>query len=346
MNDNYSLSIIYEVKTRSNNKSDKFQITEFKSSDALKSRQEAFRFIENYLEVITNEGLIQISSNLINQNAIQQTNFEISTPDEDNFEKLKLFNQETIAFIPNADLFPDGISVSFKLNQDFEGLKKDKKYEIFNLKAPQDINYTLQINNLISENKLLKKAGYKISKLEVSMSKELLPSFKIKPKNFLIIDTPFQWNNIIKQVFINKLYDENLSYSLIYEHLINSEKYDYVNFLEENCLVEIEKNIYALLHERGGFLFIGYHPENLVESVMCDDDIMDYYHLLNFIFSKDKYLYKNISLNIINYEDFAVLAVSVYPLNEESKKQQAYNGDKIFVRLNNKIVRLNEELED
>ena len=164
MNDNYSLSIFYEIKTRSYNKNDKFQITEFKSNNALENRQEAFRFIENYLEVITNEGLIQISSNLINQNAIQQTNFEISTPDEDNFEKLKLFNQETIAFIPNEDLFPDGISVSYRLTEDFEDLKKDNKYEIFNLKSPQDINYTLQINNLISENIVLKKAGYKLSK--------------------------------------------------------------------------------------------------------------------------------------------------------------------------------------
>lgn len=346
MQDIYSLPIIYEVKTRFLSEGNRFQKKEFKTNDALTNRIQAFQFIETYLEVITNEGLIEISSNLINQNAIQQTNKEISISSEVNFEKLKLFNQETIAFIPNKEIFPEGISVSFKLTQDFENFKKDKVYEIFNLRSPQDINFNLQINNLILENLLLKKLGYNLEELEVSMEKELLPNFKIKQKSFSILDTPFQWNNILKQIFINKLHDESLSYKLIYEHLTHPEKYDYVNYLEENCLIEIEENIYALLHGVGGFLFIGYHPENLVESVMSDTDILDYYHLLDFIFSKDKYLYKNISLNIINYEDFAVLAVSVYPLNKESKKQHAYNRDKIFVRQNNQIVRLNEEHED
>lgn len=346
MYDIYSLPITYEVKTRRLKESNRFHRTEFKANDALTNRMLAFQFIETYLEVITNEGLIQLSSNLINKNAIDQTNEELAIKNEDNFERLKFFNQETIAFVPNEELFPEGITVSFKLTEDFKGFEKGKEYEIFSLRNPTEINYSLQIENLILENSLLKKIGYTINELEVLIQKELLPHINIKPKEFLILDTPFQWNNIVKQIFINKLYDENLSYNLIYEHLTHPEKYDYVNYLEENSVIEIEENIYTLLHDRGGFLFVGYNPENLVESFMSDEDILDYYHLLNFIFSKDKYLYKNISLNIINYEDFAVLAIGVYPLNKESKKKYAYNRDKIFVKKNNQIVKLDEKLED
>ena len=52
--------------------------------------------------------------------------------------------------------------------------------------------------------------------------------------------------------------------------------------------------------------------------------------------------HKNINLQIFSFNDFPVLAITVFPLNEESKKSHAYNPDKIFVLQNNRFIKMKD----
>ncbi len=150
------------------------------------------------------------------------------------------------------------------------------------------------------------------------------------------------WNNPTRQFFINNISNREFILDCLYDHLFHYQDFDYDQFLEKNCPKEIEKNIYAMLHDQGGLLFIGYHPENLTESIMSDVELINYYNLLDANFSQDEYLYKNINLQIFSFNDFPVLAITVFPLNEESKKNHAYNPDKIFVLQNNRFIKMKD----
>ncbi|WP_312351099.1 hypothetical protein, partial [Empedobacter sp.] len=49
-----------------------------------------------------------------------------------------------------------------------------------------------------------------------------------------------------------------------------------------------------------------------------------------------------VNLQIFSFNDFPVLAITVFPLNEESKKSHAYNPDKIFVLQNNRFIKMKD----
>ena len=160
MHKNILSTITYVVKTRFCTSSKEFQTTQFNSDNGLKNRLDAFNFLENYIEIISNEGLLQIESNFIQPKAIDRINTEINFPNENNYKRLKLVNQEAIFITPNETIFPYGISLSFVLNEDFDTLKKDNEYEIYSLKNSEQINYSEQLNHLIIEYKLLKNLGF------------------------------------------------------------------------------------------------------------------------------------------------------------------------------------------
>lgn len=342
MHKNILTTITYVVKTRFCKESKEFQTTEFNSDDSLKNRLDALNFLENYVEVISNEGLLQIESNFIQPKAIDRINTEISFPNENNYKRLKLFNQEAIFIIPNETTFPYGISLSFKVNEDIGTIKKNTEYELFSYNKSSQINYSKQLNNLINEYKLLKNLGFEEQINAIKLNKNLFYHLVIKDDNFKILDTPFLWNNRTRQFFINNISNHEFILDCLYDHLFHYQDFDYVNFIEKNCPKEIEKNIYAMLHSKGGLLFIGYHPENLTESIMSDVELINYYNLLDTTFSKDEFLYKNINLQIFSFNDFPVLAITVFPLNEESKKNHAYNPDKIFVLQNNRFIKMKD----
>ena len=113
MHKNILSTITYVVKTRFCTSSKEFQITEFNSDNGLKNRLDAFSFLENYIEIISNEGLLQIESNFIQPKAIDRINTEINYPNGNNYKRLKLVNQEAIFITPNETIFPYGISLSF-----------------------------------------------------------------------------------------------------------------------------------------------------------------------------------------------------------------------------------------
>ena len=342
MHKNILSTITYVVKTRFCTSSKEFQTTEFNSDNGLKNRLDAFSFLENYIEIISNEGLLQIESNFIQPKAIDRINTEINFPNENNYKRLKLVNQEAIFITPNETIFPYGISLSFVLNEDFDTLKKDNEYEIYSLKNFEQINYSEQLNHLIIEYKLLKNLGFEEQIDAIKLNKNLFSNFDIKADHFEILDTPFLWNNSTRQFFINNISNREFILDCLYDHLFHYQDFDYVQFLEKNCPKEIEKNIYAMLHGQGGLLFVGYHPENLTESIMSDVELINYYNLLDANFSQDEYLYKNINLQIFSFNDFPVLAITVFPLNEESKKNHAYNPDKIFVLQNNRFIKMKD----
>ena len=342
MHKNILSTITYVVKTRFCTSSKEFQITEFNSDNGLKNRLDAFSFLENYIEIISNEGLLQIESNFIQPKAIDRINTEINYPNGNNYKRLKLVNQEAIFITPNETIFPYGISLSFVLNEDFDTLKKDNEYEIYSLKNFEQINYSEQLNHLIIEYKLLKNLGFEEQIDAIKLNKYLFSNFDIEDNHFEILDTPFLWNNSTRQFFINNISNREFILDCLYDHLFHYQDFDYVQFLEKNCPKEIEKNIYAMLHGQGGLLFVGYHPENLTESIMSDVELINYYNLLDANFSQDEYLYKNINLQIFSFNDFPVLAITVFPLNEESKKSHAYNHDKIFVLQNNRFIKMKD----
>lgn len=342
MHKNILSTITYVVKTRFCTSSKEFQTTEFNSDNGLKNRLDAFSFLENYIEIISNEGLLQIESNFIQPKAIDRINTEINFANGNNYKRLKLVNQEAIFIAPNETIFPYGISLSFVLNEDFDTLKKDNKYEIYSLKNSEQINYSEQLNNLINEYKLLKKIGFEEQIDAIKLNKNPFSNFDINADHFEILDTPFLWNNPTRQFFINNISNREFILDCLYDHLFHYQDFDYVQFLEKNCPKEIEKNIYAMLHGQGGLLFVGYHPENLTESIMSDVELINYYNLLDANFSQDEYLYKNINLQIFSFNDFPVLAITVFPLNEESKKSHAYNPDKIFVLQNNRFIKMKD----
>lgn len=336
-----SSSLTYVVKTRFNTIDNTIHATEFTSDNSLKNRSEAFNFIENYIEIITNEGLIQIESDYIYSKAINRTNCEISKPNDTNCKRLKLFNQEAIHLIPNETIFPVGISVSYKYNNDNKtlGIDKDKEYEIFAYKNLSQINYSEQLNHLINEYQLLRHIGHTTLGY-TQLYKSDLHNLSLNYTRFKILDTPFLWVNETRQYFVNNTSNDNCLLDCLCDRLLHHDDFNYVYFVEKNCPKEIEKNIYALLHSDGGLLFVGYHPENLTESIMSDIDLVNYYHLLDDTFSKDEYLYKNINLQIFSFNDFPVLAITVFPLNNESKIHRAYNPDKIFVLRDNQIIKM------
>lgn len=341
MNKSISPTITYVVRTRfcaTTNDSNK---TEFNSDDSLKNRFEAFNFIENYLEIITNEGLIKIESNYIHSKAIDRVNTEISKPNESNYRRLKLLNQEAIIIIPNEATFPFGISLFLKVNKTIGKIQKDKEYELYSLKNTDQINFSDQLNNLINEYKVLKNLGC-TAENTIELHKQTFNNLSISEEVFRIFNTPFLWQNATRQFFVNSISNKNSLLDCLYDRLFHYENFDYVNFLEKNCPKEIEKNIYAMLHSKGGLLYVGYHPENLTESILGDIELLNYYNLLDATFSKDEYLYKNINLQIFSFNDFPVLAITVFPLNEESKKNHAYNPDKIFVLQNNRFVKMKD----
>ena len=342
MHKNILSTITYVVKTRFCTSSKEFQTTEFNSDNGLKNRLDAFSFLENYIEIISNEGLLQIESNFIQPKAIDRINTEINFPNGNNYKRLKLVNQEAIFITPNETIFPYGISLSFVLNEDFDTLKKDNEYEIYSLKNFEQINYSEQLNHLIIEYKLLKNLGFEEQIDAIKLNKNLFSNFDIEDNHFEILDTPFLWNNSTRQFFINNISNREFILDCLYDHLFHYQDFDYVQFLEKNCPKEIEKNIYAMLHGQGGLLFVGYHPENLTESIMSDVELINYYNLLDANFSQDEYLYKNINLQIFSFNDFPVLAITVFPLNEESKKNHAYNPDKIFVLQNNRFIKMKD----
>ncbi|MBY0066772.1 hypothetical protein [Empedobacter falsenii] len=342
MHKNILSTITYVIKTRFCTSSKEFQTTQFNSDNGLKNRLDAFNFLENYIEIISNEGLLQIESNFIQPKAIDRINTEINFPNENNYKRLKLVNQEAIFITPNETIFPYGISLSFVLNEDFDSLKKDNEYEIYSLKNYEQINYSEQLNSLINEYKLLKNLGFEKQIDAIKLNKNLFSNFAIKDDYFKIFDTPFLWNNLTRQFFINNISNNEFILDCLYDHLFHYQDFDYVQFLEKNCPKEIEKNIYAMLHGQGGLLFVGYHPENLTESIMSDVELINYYNLLDANFSQDEYLYKNINLQIFSFNDFPVLAITVFPLNEESKKNHAYNPDKIFVLKNNRFIKMKD----
>lgn len=342
MHKNILSTITYVVKTRFCTSSKEFQTTEFNSDNGLKNRLDAFSFLENYIEIISNEGLLQIESNFIQPKAIDRINTEINFPNGNNYKRLKLVNQEAIFITPNETIFPYGISLSFVLNEDFDTLKKDNEYEIYSLKNFEQINYSEQLNHLIIEYKLLKNLGFEEQIDAIKLNKYLFSNFDIEDNHFEILDTPFLWNNSTRQFFINNISNREFILDCLYDHLFHYQDFDYVQFLEKNCPKEIEKNIYAMLHGQGGLLFVGYHPENLTESIMSDIELINYYNLLDANFSQDEYLYKNINLQIFSFNDFPVLAITVFPLNEESKKSHAYNPDKIFVLQNNRFIKMKD----
>lgn len=342
MHKNILSTITYVIKTRFCTSSKEVQTTQFNSDNGLKNRLDAFNFLENYIEIISNEGLLQIESNFIQPKAIDRINTEINFPNENNYKRLKLVNQEAIFITPNETIFPYGISLSFVLNEDFDSLKKDNEYEIYSLKNYEQINYSEQLNSLINEYKLLKNLGFEEQINAIKLNKNLFSNFAIKDDYFKIFDTPFLWNNLTRQFFINNISNNEFILDCLYDHLFHYQDFDYVQFLEKNCPKEIEKNIYAMLHGQGGLLFVGYHPENLTESIMSDVELINYYNLLDANFSQDEYLYKNINLQIFSFNDFPVLAITVFPLNEESKKNHAYNPDKIFVLKNNRFIKMKD----
>ena len=334
-------TITYVIRTRFCTKTTDTHKTEFNSNNSIENRINAFNFLENYLEIISNEGLIKIESDFIHSNAIERVNTEISVPNENNYKRLKLFNQEAILIIPNESIFPYGITLSFKVNETIGTIQKDKEYEIFSLKNLTASNYSEQLNNLINEYHLLKHSSY-AKENSNELNKQSFSNLSLSEDVFHILDTPFLWKNVTRQFFVNNISIKNSLLNCLYERLFHYEEFDYVNFLEKNCPKEIEKNIYAMLHGQGGLLYVGYHPENLTESIMSDLELVNYYHLLDTTFSKDEFLYKNINLQIFNFNDFPVLAITVFPLNEESKKNHAYNPDKIFVLQNNRFVKMKD----
>lgn len=331
--------VTYIVRTRLCENSNEIHETKFSDYNMLKARKKAFEFIENYIEIITNQGLITIDSNTINKIAINKINNSLSEPNDDNYNSLKLLNQENIVIIPNKNVFPKGITLSFKINKSVQN-SDETEYEIFSLKNSSENKYEIQLKNLIKEYSIFNEFGYNLENHKVLIEKKNYKILNLKNKKNYIINTPFNWKHFTTQIFLNKVYDKDFHAKNLYEHLINHKKYNYVSFLEENCKQEIEENIYSMLHENGGVLFVGYHPDNFIESVMSDQEIYDYYSTLHYIFSKDKYLYKNINLDIIDYKDFLVLCIIVFPLNEESKLSNAFNPDKIFIRQNNKIIKI------
>lgn len=339
MNYDFLPSVTYVIKNRYCTESNNLFKTEFYSKNSLESRNDAIRFIENYLEIITNEGLIHIESDFILASAIKNINTDICIPNKNNYDRLKIFNQETILIIPNETIFPFGITLSFKLTENFGDLKKDKEYELFSLKKTNETDYSEQLNNLINEYQLLKQLGYNADN-KISLTKKSFSNLTIKQKTFEILDTPFLWNNETRQFFVNNVTNEDSLLDSLYERLFQHEKYNYVHFLETNCPKKIEKNIYTMLHGKGGLLFLGYHPENLTESILSDEEILDYYDFLNKICDKDKYLHKNINLQIFSFDDFPILAISVFPLNDESRKNNAYNPNKVFVLQNNRFIKM------
>ncbi|WP_313386450.1 hypothetical protein [Chishuiella sp.] len=329
--------LTYIVQTRFCELSQENLKTEFNDHNILVSRKKAFEFINNYLEIITNDGLIKIDSNTINKKAINKINFDISEPKKDNYNFLKLLNQENIVIIPNKNVFPLGITLSFKINTSYS---ENIEHEIFSLEEIDTNKYTKQLNNLIKEYSILNELNYNLENIKVLIKKQSYEALNLKNESSYILDTPFNWQHYARQIFLNKVFDEEFHFRNLYEHLINHKKYNYVSFLEENCTQEIEENIYSMLHDKGGILFVGYHPDNFIESVLSDQEIKNYYKILHTNFSKDRFLYKNINLEIIDYDDFLVLCIIVYPLNEESKLSNAYNPDKIFIRQNNKIIKI------
>lgn len=340
MTNQFLSSITYIVKTRFCEETQEFQQTEFSSDNSLAARNNAFKFIESYLEIIANEGLVQISSDIINSHAIKRFNKTILKPSNRTYKRIKLFNQDIISIIPNQKIFPKGIRLSFRINSPSEN-DDFEEFEIFSFQKPNHTIINQQLNHLILEYSFLNYMGYHIED-EIVISKNQFITLSIEPAEFKIIDTPFEWKNETRKFSIDYLTNKHLFYDGLQHRLVHHEMYQYISFLERNCIEEIEKNVYSMLHSTGGLLFIGFHPENIVESAMSNEEIMDYYQYLNHSFSQDKYLFKNIYFDLINYQDFSVLAIVVYPLNQESKKRHAYNRDKIFVRQNNKFFKIKD----
>lgn len=278
-----------------------------------------------------------------NQKQLIELILKINFPNGNNYKRLKLINQEAIFIILNETTFPFGISLSYKFNKDYvdSNIVKDKEYEIFAYKNLGEIDFSAQLNNLVNEYQLLSSLGYSIRN-SIQLYKPDLTNLSVNKTRFRIIDTPFLWENKTRQFFVNNISNHEFILEYLYDHLFHYHKFDYVKFLEKNCPKEIEKNIYAMLHAQGGLLFVGYHPENLTESIMSDVELINYYNLLDSTFSKDKYLYKNVHLQIFSFNDFPVLAITVFPLNEESKKNHAYNPDKIFVLQNNRFIKMKD----
>ena len=340
MTNQFLSSITYIVRTRFCEETQEFQKTEFSSDNSLAARNNAFKFIESYLEIIANEGLVQISSDIINSHAIKRFNKTILKPSNRTYKRIKLFNQEVISIIPNQKIFPKGIRLSFRINLPLEN-EKNEEFEIFSFQKPNHTIINQQLNHLILENTFLNYMGYHIDE-EIVISKNEFKTLSIEPVEFKIIDTPYKWENETRRFSIDYLTDKHLFHDGLQHRLSHHEMYHYISFLERNCIEEIEKNVYSMLHSTGGLLYIGYHPENIVESAMNNEEIIDYYQYLNHTFSQDKYLFKNIYFDLINYLDFPVLAIVVYPLNLESKKRHAYNRDKIFVRQNNTFFKIKD----
>jgi len=104
------------------------------------------------------------------------------------------------------------------------------------------------------------------------------------------------WNNPTRQFFINNISNREFILDCLYDHLFHYQDFDYDQFLEKNCPKEIEKNIYAMLHDQGGLLFIGYHPENLTESIMSDIELIITIYLMQI------FLRTNICIKILIYK--------------------------------------------
>ena len=332
-------TLTYIVKTRFCNNNNTFQETEFSSDNSLDARRQAIQFMENYLEIIANEGLLKLSSELLNPKAIHRVNRILSKPDAENYTKIKLFNNEAISIIPQNTIFPAGISLSFKISSD---CNEENEYEILSYQKVKHSNFEKQLNNLILEHQCLENLNIDLSENEIELDKSQFVTLNLVQDEFKILETPFSWSEKSRQFQIDHLYDKDSMINGLYERLFNYESYDYVNFLETNNLDEIEKIVYALFHGRGGLIYVGYHPENLIESILSDVEVLDYIDYLNHVFSQDKYLYKNVKFEIFNYNDFPVLAIIVLPLNEASKQLHAYDPNKVFVRQNNMILKIED----
>jgi hypothetical protein len=327
----------YIVKTRLCNIENTLQQTEFTSDNEFEARVNAFEFIENYLEIIANEGLLKISSKLLNSKVVHQVNRVLSKPNLNNFTKLKLYNHETISIIPNDKIFPNGISLSFRIDN---GENRGEEFEIFSYRKMSHAIIETHLNNLIVENDFLKQLNNDLSNHEISFDRNQFVTLNISKESFTILETPFLWNDESRQFQIDYFYNEDTIINGLYERLTNHEAYHYVNFIESNNIEEIEKVIYALFHADGGLIYIGYHPDSLIESVLSDQEALDYIDYLNHVFSRDEFLFKNVKLEVINYNDFPVISMIIFPLNEFSKKLQAYDKSKIFVRQNNMILKV------